>query len=448
MSRRLFALVVILAVATAGRTEVSQQGVGGTPDTAIARMEAWVAAVAAHQPGEADEAARTVGAWSHLHLAEMVPYLDALLELAHEITKPDVRPSPNPRLVRPAPPGRRPPKLSSFEVERLRTLASFPWVRTDANRLLKRGALLHADIAMLVPPPAEVPPSDDRLRVLQLGRSVEERMAVRAPDADYRGVEYGSVHWDFARVLLAAVAPLPARDSFVRDWYRAVGAYFASLYLFAEAAPHFERAESIFSNDPYILFARGCLNESLASPGVQAFKETTILPGGLQIDVDSARTHLRRAESLFERAAALNHELIEARIRLARVRGLLGRPEQSATELRETLARTSDATLQYFGQMFLGVAETALGRGQHARRAFEAAARLFPRAQSPRLALGELARRAGDVEGASAVLLPHLGTTPVERSEEPWWDYYRGEGRYVDILLAELRRPYLEDRTP
>ena len=79
----------------------------------------------------------------------------------------------------------------------------------------------------------------------------------------------------------------------------------------------------------------------------------------------------------------------------------------------------------YFAELFLGAEEMALGNDATARTRFERAAAVYPHAQSPHLALSQLARRAGDRAGAQRELqiLAELPRNDRQR-EDPWWDYY------------------------
>jgi tetratricopeptide (TPR) repeat protein len=105
---------------------------------------------------------------------------------------------------------------------------------------------------------------------------------------------------------------------------------------------------------------------------------------------------------------------------------------------------TGERELQYYANLYLGREEQALGRRDAARAAFERAASLYPRAQSPYLALSQLARRYGDRPGAWVALQPLLGLPArAPDREDPWWDYYGSAGRHADALLAELRTPFL-----
>ncbi len=76
-------------------------------------------------------------------------------------------------------------------------------------------------------------------------------------------------------------------------------------------------------------------------------------------------------------------------------------------------------------QLFLGRAEEALEHGEAARVAFERASALYPNAQSPRLALSQIARRAGNRPAAQRELQV-ISALPDDqrRREDPWWFYY------------------------
>ena len=76
-------------------------------------------------------------------------------------------------------------------------------------------------------------------------------------------------------------------------------------------------------------------------------------------------------------------------------------------------------------QLFLGRAEEARGHDEAARAAFERASALYPNAQSPRLALSQIARRAGN-RAAAQRELQAIAQLPDDerRREDPWWLYY------------------------
>jgi len=421
----------------------------GRDASAIERLEQWVDAVRAHLIGEADSYAAIAALWTHDELAEMFPYLEALLQLVEAPTREDLTPSPQVQLARPmpVPSQRRLYRLSTVEirpqeVERLRVLASLDWVRADPNRLLIRGAMLHTDVAMLTKVRAQAfQPNSSAPTVRKLGQSVDERVIVRAPDADFRGIEYGEVHWDVARTLLDRVRPDPAADAIVRQWYRATMSFFGREGSYAEAKPHFTHARQLFPNDPYLLFGYGCMQAELATPGVQEFAAATFLPRGMKMDIELAGAQLRFAAGFFERALNADPTLVEVRVRLAKVRLDQGRAREAMSMLQEVAPTITDDIVSYYAQLVMGDTAAALAQHEAAAAAYRKAAALFPTAQTPRLALSLLFRSGGNAAAALTALSPIFSFPdhPMERPD-PWWVYHKGEGRYASALVADLIR--------
>ena len=145
---------------------------------------------------------------------------------------------------------------------------------------------------------------------------------------------------------------------------------------------------------------------------------------GVRWEVGSVGAELREAEGFFRKALRQTPTLVEARVRLARVLALLGRHQDAASELKRAVSATDDELLLYYGNLFLGAEETALGRLDDARAAYERAANLYPLAQSPHLALGELAYRGNKRDQAlqSIEQVLTLSGTQDERPD-PWWTY-------------------------
>jgi hypothetical protein len=79
----------------------------------------------------------------------------------------------------------------------------------------------------------------------------------------------------------------------------------------------------------------------------------------------------------------------------------------------------------------------------------ERAASLYPTAQSPWLALSELARRRGDRPGALRAI-DRLFALPADAEErhDPWWTYQIAQARTADRLLDGVRRAVRESAAP
>lgn len=436
---------VVLLVCGWGALTAHGSGVArgqGLTIAPIDRLELWARAIEEHQAGVSDASLVRVAAWPHHELSRLLPYVEALLVLIEQTTAVTVPPSPNVLLPRPSGPGRPLPRLSAHDVERVRALASRDWLQSDRNGFLKRAALLHTDVAILVPAQPDVLAGrGQRPTARQLSATARERILVSAPDADLRGIQFGSVHWDFARTLLDAVTPSPSLDADVRDWYRATGAYLARWSMFGEARPHSERGIALFPDDPLVLFNEACMNEALASPGVQDFIRETRLPGGLMFDVQPAVHHLRIAEAFFGRASDADPGFAEARVRRALVLAALGLHAEAMALLRDPVPETADPVVSYYALLVRARVATAVADEQGALAAYESASALFPQAQTPLIAIGLLAQKLGEAamaRAASARLFALAGDATARH--DPWWDYHRGHGRSADARLQQIRQ--------
>src|SRR5262249_23146411 len=142
----------------------------------------------------------------------------------------------------------------------------------DENYVLRRGALLHADIGMrstgtIVPVGASAPLGPQRVR-MHISDGLGDDLYSSAP------------HWDVARMLLDHVRPAgmnkaaPGRDEMVRQWYRATAAWMQLREDYETL--HLDRAQEIFPDDPDILFLNGCLHETYAAARIQAAVQSAV----------------------------------------------------------------------------------------------------------------------------------------------------------------------------
>jgi hypothetical protein len=378
--------VILLGLAVA-------PGIQGDEPPSQAAAASWVRAVEQHRPGTADEAATAIASWQA-----------ATLE-------------------------------SAFRDLRDYLTVTRGGGVDQVNDVLARGALLHTDIAILAP---------DRARAFRGFRTWSAQGGVRGLDGEHVGYEPISGHWEFARVLLDGVRPDPARDAFVRSWYVAVATYLQREALLAISIHHLARARAVLGNDADIAFLSGAMHETFASPRHQAVLRALVTNSPNRLALDSPDTELRRAERYFRESLRERPGMIEARVHLGRVLAMLGRQEQAAATLRESVAQleeAADPVVAYYAHLFLAEAERTLGRRDAARAGFEAALGLYPGAQSPRLALSALARDGGDRGAAWAALRP-LAHPGEEERRDPWWIYWIAHGRDADTLLAALRAPF------
>jgi tetratricopeptide (TPR) repeat protein len=349
-------------------------------------LDRWLAAVSRHAPGREDADTLLIGSWP-------IRDVEAVLDGARNGRQAD---------------------------------------RPDLNALLLRGALLHTDIARFGPSPPGGRPD-----------------VALARDGRYEGTA-SSVHWDFARAFLDQVSPHPSKDPGVRLWYRAVAAHMVSEARLGDAVSHLRRAVQLLPADRDILFAVGCMRESLAAPDRQAVMDAMRQPpplsrgrfgnvDGPSPEVGSASDELGKAERAFRAALDVDPAFADARLHLGRVLGLRGQARTAADELAR-IPESSEPVLRYYAALLLGRQHEALGDRAAARDDYRRAAALYPRAQSPHLATSALARRSGDRAGANAAIAPLLAL-PADAAarDDPWWAYGRGP-RNGDDLVREMYR--------
>jgi tetratricopeptide (TPR) repeat protein len=401
-------------------------------------LSRWVRSVERHEPAGADVEAATIAVWSRDDLRTTVATLQSLRDALQKARQAD---------------GTRPDlqyiytrggyRLSAQQAQTLLGLTDEEARRGDTNRLLRRGAMLHSDIAML---------AQDGL-VSAAGPTVPGTTPVGATilvsDGRVRGPDDTDRHWLMARWLVAAMTPDPSRDEWVRQWYRAAAARMRRDSLLATAEPLLERARQLFPTDAFFPFHAGCLHEALASPPIQSVIGSAGPQRGGRVAAMLSGPHWEQAARDFASALVLQPSWPEARVRLGRVLGLRGRHKEAAATLRRALDETHDLPLVYFGSLFLGAEEQALGREAEARASYERARTCRPGAQAPRLAISQLARRAGDRVQALAELRAVLTLPSDEVSRyDPLWDYHVSRTSEADILFTELRSQLGAGSTP
>jgi tetratricopeptide (TPR) repeat protein len=368
----------------------------------LARLLRWLEAVQQHTPGCADAAAVEMGGWPRRDLEALlldIGRLSTALQTFREL-------GPRDATIRLH--GRR------FTLDQIAAIF-------HGNQTLKRGAVLHADVAAFI--------RDDfgsRTVLVHDGRQVRD--------------ERGTVHWGFGRRLLDSVTPSPANDTGALLWYRAISAYLFRAGRFDEAPAHLDKARDVFRDRPVFLIDSAHLHLKLASPAVQAAVQE-LRAQGVSTIVDSRDTELERAERFLRQALALAPDDADARARLGHTLGELGRHGPAVVELRRAIDAKPDHQRRYLAELFLGRQEQALGRREEARRRFENAAALYPTAQSPWLALSQLARQAGDRRSALRAL-QRVTTRPSSdvSADDPWWFYYEPHLGDAEGLMDQMRK--------
>jgi len=443
---------LLLAASSGAAAQQSSESDEVTPR--ISRLEQWLSATASHRPGAVDEQVRLVNAWNQEQLRQIWIDVSTIVSLVRDpdislfyVNEPSTRNGPGQQ-------GRRLSSLATSrstqvlytvgELRRLRALArrvSSTGKPGAENDLVKRGALLHADIAILTPMASRGAGSD--------GRPGPGGLTLFMNDGQQIGLQGLVSHWNMGRRLLDRVrppesrnglkmAPDPAADDFVRRWYLASGAYMTRIRNIETS--HFTRALELFPNDPEMLFFAASAHESFAGVRTQSVMRALKVPRGVSFEIGEADSELRLAEHLYERVLDRNPKFLEARVRLGRVLGLRGHHQEAIEQLRQGVS-SPEPVLQYYGHLFLGREFEVLGNDAEARQSYERAARLAPTAQSPLLALSRLAEQRGDRVAAREVAARvfELPANDFERSD-PWWFYEVVQARAVDAMLADLRQ--------
>jgi hypothetical protein len=188
-----------------------------------------------------------------------------------------------------------------------------------------------------------------------------------------------------------------------------------------------EVGETFGSDGPFLL-AKGTLHELLASRRLEAARRASLVPG--------AKTSLDRAERFLRRAMAAAPALTEARLRLAHVVVLQGRPEEGIALLQPLLPGSVDPDTRYLASLFLGQAHAAAGRRHAAKEAFAVAA-TRPCGQVAAMALAHQDFLARDFAAAREAL--DATFEGAAGCRDPWPRYDYGQARNLPGLLDRLR---------
>jgi tetratricopeptide (TPR) repeat protein len=402
-------------------------------------LQEWLQAVERHEPGRDDESLSVFDSWRPDDFEYLAIDLNTLLSLMAD---------PTIRTFYWSASGRsRQVVYSGSDLRLILSLARDASERRgedsvglerrrarNRNHILKRGAIFHTDIAI-----------ESIIGVRQRGRQAPSRFQefmLQMPDGRAQGLAVDVGHWEFARSLLDKVVPAAARDEFVRRWYTTIAALeqgFGQL-----SPPHVTHGLRLFPDDAGFLFQAACLHEALAEPRVQEALQNAAVPNDVKFDISSRRAELREAENLFRKALKVQPDHLEARIRLGRVLGLRGEHAEAEGLLRKAAADAMEPLLQYYAQLFLGAERETLGDRAQARDLYGRASQLYPDAQSPRLALSLLSARDGNHKEALAAMKTVLAL-PGDARMDPWWSYYRAQGRKAADDLTELYISFLDE---
>jgi hypothetical protein len=141
----------------------------------ITRLERWLSAIASHRPGAVDDSVRLINSWNQEQLRLVWVDVSTIVSLVREpdiqlfyVSEPQTRSTGPTRPVSPLATNRSTQVLYTIgELRRLRAIAKTVSLTSKAgpeNDILKRGAMLHADIAIMTPVGSRAGGSDMRPR--------------------------------------------------------------------------------------------------------------------------------------------------------------------------------------------------------------------------------------------------------------------------------------------
>jgi hypothetical protein len=378
-----------------------------------ASLQVWRAAVEAHRSGVLDQPVITVAAWTKSDLERVLEAFDQTSGAAGS--------SPSARDV---------------------------WLR--------RAILLHTDVLVLLRQPGGygLPPSDDRSRGL-------------VADGVQVGIQRGTVQWEFSRRLVERLQSAEA----ARLWFRATTAFLQSWLDWPESTVHLLEGRKRFPDDAVLLLYEGTIHETYASPAIQTLElpkelmtpepvrfatgSVFSLPNlqrptqAVQWVFQSAEIEAEEAARLLRQAVGIDRELAEAYIRLGHVLGQRGRRLEAIDWLERGIRLSRSPVVRYWGFLWLGQERREMDRIDAAIQAFEEAAKLYPRAQTPRLALsqifydrGDRARALAEYTTALTVATGVVPSTSLRVDEDPRLVYEQTHVPSSDALLADLRAAF------
>jgi hypothetical protein len=243
----------------------------------------------------------------------------------------------------------------------------------------------------------------------------------------------------------------PDDDDFEKLWHRAaltilIGSLdgLASDRYITEVEARIGATPQTFASGPRLVEPRIALLHAQAFeqrliPGA-VWTETIVLAPGRTIYSSSTGvtpTSFAQVALRFDAAEACESCRDEAIVRRANVLLRINRAAEALAALERPVGPEADGTLRYWRQVIRGRTFDALNRLDDAAQAYGEARTLFPRAQSPLLALAVLRFRQGRVEEAQQ-WQDTVRRLPPEASD-PWWSYWHGDGRFFPVLLTQLR---------
>ena len=408
----LFGVQGLLVVGNSQQPGATRTGQVEIP--ALQAVREWALAVDLHEFGTFDEHARRIAEWDGADVRLLGVDLQAVLQFLARERGDTFK--------------QRGQSLTLEEVGSALRLTGEETRARDVTRIVRRGALLHADIAR-----RSTSSGLTEWGKIPAFRPGDLYGVVMVSDGQVGGDSSILGHWRFGRFLLEWVGPDPSRDPTVVAWYRGAAAFLQGIAALADVQVHLGAALQLLPTDPVLLFYEGALHESFASPHIQAAVESTRQARGFRFDIEGTAGELRRARGAYRRACG-NRPRLPRGTRAPRAgAGTAGQPPGSGRRPGESGGGNQRSSPAVLGALVPGGGVGGAGQARRGPRLVPGRGGAVPRAQSPRLALAQLQWRAGDRRAAGATILDAL-TQPGRDVEnlDPWWDYLVSSGRHAN----------------
>lgn len=215
-------------------------------------------------------------------------------------------------------------------------------------------------------------------------------------------------------------------DPVARRWWLLTIAYMHGLRDYREAIARIARARHGGGDTPALLLALGVTHE-LAWAWEHEHDGRSELKGNLE-----------QAAKAYASALAMNPWMVEARVRLGRVRALRG-DSASAVRLLIEVQQPADIALVYLARVFEGNALEQQSSAAEAERRYEAAIELLPRAQTAYIALAHARHLRGARTEAADNVRATAADRDVDDAADPWLWYGLGFAWHTQGDVAALR---------
>ncbi len=411
-----FAVAALIGIAA---TPAAAQGIALRNNSPVAALQRWAAEIEAHVPGELDDA---VSAHAKLKPSERALLVSVAAPFAFYLRQMNEIAEP-PKV-----------KLSPAEKTLVTALANKIIARRTAAEWLHRAVMLETDVAILAP--------ELTAEAMRDARDPDLAEAIRADDGEAGARSLLNWHWKLARDLIDVRDPQKS-DVFAAAWYHAVALYQLDHMLLGELGLHMGSALPMLRGDARIHFDMACYTDAMSSARVQSVMIGD-RPRDFRPNIPSEESADAQSVAQFGRALEFDFNFAEPRVRLARLLEKNGKPTDALTLLALASPMEKTRELEYMSHLIAARANGALGQFEDGRLHLKAALQLFPTAQSPLIALSQLALEAGDMEGAvEAASQLRLNPNRGDR-DDPWWSYFQASwldhGKLLDQLREQVRR--------